>query len=68
MVSNIPPPPCVVCTRSSQITDALIVPASSLAARIGEVDGVSEQHSVIIHLGHRPSSFKHPSQTLTRED
>lgn len=70
MVSNIlptPHPPPRVCTSSSQIADALVAPASSLAARTGEGSRcVSEQHSVINHLGHRSSSFKHPSQTLTR--
>lgn len=67
MVSNIPSLPRVWYVLEALRLQMLTVPASSLAARIGEVDGVSEQHSVIIHLGHKPS-FKHPSQTLTRED
>lgn len=66
MVSNIPLLPVWWQSRSSQITDA-DVPASSLAACIGEVDGVSEQHSVIIHLGHNLVS-KHILPSLQERD
>lgn len=45
MVSNIPSLPRVWYVLEALRLQMLIVPASSLAARIGEVDGVSEQHS-----------------------